>query len=47
MVVMEKYQHNKEPEEYIDLVPILRNLYIDDSSFLKPIKEVGLDYGQN
>lgn len=48
MVVMAKYQHNKEPEEdYIDLVPILQNLYIDASSFLKSIKEVRLDYGQN
>lgn len=48
MVVMAKYQHNQEPEEeYIDLIPILKDLYIDASQFLKPIKEVRLDYGQN
>lgn len=48
MVVMAKYQHNQEPEEeYIDLVPILKNLYIDASTFLKPIKEVRLAYGQD
>lgn len=48
MVVMAKYQHNQEPEEeYIDLVPILKNLYIDVVQFLKPIKEVRLAYGEN
>ncbi len=44
IVVMAKYQHNKEPEEeFIDLIPILKNLYIDVSKFLKPIKEVILE----
>ncbi|RHP33998.1 DUF7724 family protein [Lachnotalea sp. AF33-28] len=48
MVVMAKYRHNQDPEEeYIDLVPILKNLYIDASQFLKPIKEVRLVYEQN
>ena len=48
LVVMAKYKHNQRlEEEYIDLVPILENLYIDVSKFLKPIKEVGLAYGQN
>lgn len=48
LVVMAKYKHNQNPEEeYIDLVPILENLYIDVSKFLKPIKEVRLAYGQN
>ena len=48
MVVMAKYRHNEQPEEeYIDLVPILKKLYIDTSQFLKPIKEVRLAYGQN
>ena len=48
MVVMAKYRHNQEAEEeYIDLVPILENLYIDASQFLKPIKEVRLAYEQN
>lgn len=46
LVVMAKYQHDKEPEEeYIDLLPILKNLYIDAARFLKPIKEVRLAYG--
>ena len=46
LVVMAKYQHNKESEEeYIDLIPILKNLYIDTVHFLKPIKEVRLAYG--
>jgi len=48
MVVMAKYKHNQDPEEeYIDLVPILKNLYIDAVKFLEPIKEVRLAYGQN
>ena len=48
LVVMAKYKHNQNPEEeYIDLVPILENLYIDGSKFWKPIKEVRLAYGQN
>ena len=43
-----EYRHNQEPEEeYIDLVPILRNLYIDASQFLKHIKEVRLVDEQN
>lgn len=41
LVVMAKYKQNKEPEEeYIDLVPILQNLYFDADKFLKPIKGV-------
>lgn len=45
LVVMAKYRHNKESEEeYIDLIPILKNLYIEPASFLKPIKEVRLAY---
>ena len=48
IVVMAKYRHNQEPEEeYIDLIPILENLYIDASQFLAPIREVRLAYGQN
>ena len=48
LVVMAKYSHNNEyEEEYIDLIPILRDLYIDAAHFLKPIKEVRLAYGQN
>ena len=41
MVVMAKYKQNQNPEEeYIDLVPILQNLYFDTESFLTPIKKV-------
>ena len=31
---------NTQNEDYIDLVPILRNLYFDPDEFLSPIKEV-------
>lgn len=45
LVVMAKYKHNtQEEEEYIDLVPILENLYYDVDSFLNPIKEVRIEY---
>lgn len=37
------YQDRME-EEYIDLVPILKNLYIDPESFLKRIKRVEIRY---
>ena len=41
LVVMAKYKHNEKPEEeYIDLVPILQNLYFDVDKFLNPIKGV-------
>ncbi|WP_418963197.1 DUF7724 family protein [Butyribacter intestini] len=30
-------------KEYIDLVPILENLYISPDTFLKPIKEVRIE----
>lgn len=29
----------KAEEDYIDLIPILKNLYIEPSSCIKPIKE--------
>ena len=45
IVVMAKYLHNsEEEEEYIDLVPILKKLYYDVESFLKPIKKVRISY---
>lgn len=44
IVVMAKYKNLKEIEEYIDLVPILEKLYYDVDAFLKPIKEVKIDY---
>ncbi|MBT1166716.1 DUF7724 family protein [Bifidobacterium simiarum] len=41
LVVDAQYQHNDAPEEeYIDLAPILTDLYIDADKFLKPIKKV-------
>lgn len=45
LVVLAKYSHNAElEEEYIDLNPILKDLYIDSSAFLKPIKNVRIVY---
>lgn len=45
LVVMAKYCHNKaDEEEYIDLIPILENLYIDADVFLNQIKEVRIHY---
>ena len=41
---MAKYEGCKEEEEYIDLVPILQNLYFDVDDFLKPIKKVRIEY---
>ena len=44
LVVMEKYRHSKELiEEYIDLEPILTNLYMDTDTFLKAIRMVKID----
>ena len=36
--------NGKEEEEYIDLVPILENLQMDVSAFLKPIERVEVSY---
>jgi len=44
LVVMAKYTGMGETEEYIDLIPILKNLYFDVDEFLRPIKEVGIVY---
>ena len=44
MVVMAKYEGSDEEEEYIDLVPILKNLYIDPDEFLKSVKKVRISY---
>ena len=45
LVVLAKYSHNTKPEEeYIDLKPILAGLYIDPTTFLKPIKSVRIAY---
>ncbi len=41
LVVDAKYKHNtSDEEEYIDLTPVLRDLYIEPASFLAPIKGV-------
>ena len=40
LVVTAKYKNLNEMEEYIDLIPILKNLYINPSLFLKPIQTV-------
>ena len=44
MVVIAKYSSVGEVEEYIDLIPILEQLYYDVDQFLKPIREVKIDY---
>ncbi|MCD8027921.1 MAG: hypothetical protein LUF02_04520 [Erysipelotrichaceae bacterium] len=45
IVVDTKYKHNDFiEEEYIDLIPILENLYFDPDEFLEPIKEVKVLY---
>ena len=42
LVIMAKYKHNKESEEeYIDLVPILENLYIEPKIFLDLLRMYG------
>lgn len=40
LVVMADYEGIGITEEYIDLVPILHNLYIDPEAFLKNIRTV-------
>ena len=41
LTVDAKYRHNAEPEEeYIDLAPILTDLYIDADLFLQSIEKV-------
>lgn len=44
IVVMAKYKNHEEEEEYIDLVPILKNLYFDVDEFLNPIQKVRIEY---
>lgn len=47
IVVDTKYKNLKEPiEEYIDLKPILDNLYMDKEQYLKNIKEVRVENGR-
>lgn len=44
IVVIAKYKTKGEDEDYIDLLPILENLYMDADAFLKPIKGVEIRY---
>jgi hypothetical protein len=45
IVCMAKYDNSpEEEEEYIDLVPILENLYFDVEKFLRPIQKVRICY---
>lgn len=45
LVVMAKYSTRPtEEEEYIDLIPILENLYMDAKAFLNPIRQVEVRY---
>lgn len=46
IVVMAKYEGHEEEEEYIDLIPILENLYFDAEKFLRPIQKVRIEYEQ-
>ena len=40
LVVLAQYKSRPAEEEYIDLLPILTNLYMDPDAFLEPIREV-------
>lgn len=44
LVVLAKYKDRPVEEEYIDLIPILNNLYIDADAFLQPIQKVSVKY---
>ena len=47
LVFMADYEGMGSTEEYIDLIPILQNLYITPDTFLKNIKTVKIgDYEQ-
>ena len=43
LIVTADYEGLGLTEEYIDLVPVLENLYIDPQAFLSPIKSVIID----
>jgi hypothetical protein len=45
LVVRSKNYNKEECEDYIDLVPILKNLYMNVDNFLKDIKGVEIKYG--
>jgi len=43
-VLADYKQRDGEIEEYIDLDPVLDHLYMDKTAFLKPIKNVRIEY---
>lgn len=43
-IVVTAHYSGVDEEEYIDLIPILENLYIDPEEFIKPIKKVRISY---
>ena len=47
IVVMADYEGMELTEEYIDLQPILKNLYMNPETFLKPIQSVKLNYHES
>lgn len=47
VVLCKNKGENKLEEDYIDLLPILKNLYIEPNRFLGPIKEVVVDYDRS
>ena len=44
VMCLNKSNPDLEEEDYIDLLPILDNLYIDANKFLDPIEEVEIQY---
>lgn len=44
IVVMAKYETVPEMEDYIDLIPVLEDLYINSNDFLAPIQKVRIQY---
>lgn len=46
LVVSAIYKDIGEEEEYIDLLPILKNLHIEPTSFLEQITHVKISYNQ-
>ncbi len=44
VVLCKKKNEDKLEEDYIDLLPILDNLYIEPQKFLAPIKKVEVSY---
>ena len=47
IVVMADYEGMGLTEDYIDLQPILKNLYMNPETFLKPIQSVKLNYHES